>query len=64
MNNQLSIKDTTSPELEPLPDPKSKNLIAPEQPGPADAMTASAAIADDVGAPSSFAPSSVKGGHD
>ena len=64
VNNQLSIKGTTSPEPQPLLDAKSKNLIAQEQPEPADTMTASADIADSAGAPSSFAPNSVKGGHD
>ena len=64
MNNQPSIKDTTSPESPPLLDPKSKILIAQEQPGPADTMTAPADIADSVGAPGSFAPMSVKGGHE
>jgi len=64
MNNQLSSKDTSSPEPQPLLDPKSKNLIAEEQPGPAATMAASAEIADFVGAPHSFAPNSVKGGHD
>ena len=64
MNNQLSIKETTSPEPLPLLDAKSKNLIAQEQPEPADTMTASADLADSAGAPSSFAPNSVKGGHD
>ena len=64
MNNQLSIKGTTSPEPQPLLDAKSKNLIAQEQPEPADTMTASADLADSAGARSSFAPNSVKGGHD
>jgi hypothetical protein len=64
MNNQLSIKETGSPEPQPLLDAKSKNLIAQEQPEPADTMTASADLADSAGAPSSFAPNSVKGGHD
>ena len=58
------INETTSPEPQPLLDAKSKNLIAQEQPEPADTMTASADIADSAGAPSSFAPNSVKGGHD
>jgi hypothetical protein len=64
MNNQLSTKDTTSPESQPLLDPKSKILIAQEQPGPADTMTLPVDIANHVGAPGSFAPNSVKGGHD
>jgi hypothetical protein len=64
MNNQPSIKDTTSPESQPLLDPKSKILITQEQPAPADTMTAPADTVDDGGALGSFAPMSVKGGHD
>ena len=52
MNNQLSIKETTSPEPQPLLDAKSKNLIAQEQPEPAETMTASADLADSAGASS------------